>query len=396
VDTIRRDFTRTVTKTTGVQARYSKTCNSVRIAFWYKRIECRETLAIDPTPSNIKYASRLRGEIINAIERNTFCYADYFPESNKAKQFGHVSSRLTIGELLTQFLARVKTTQQPSTYTTYSKGCAAHLMPVFGSILLTELTPMILREWVSSLALTRKTVSNILIPLRAILDEAVNDDLIERNPLERVVLGKLLNKQTINSAYAPDPFDQQERQAILQAASKQARPFFQFAFYSGLRPSELIALEWPDVEWAQNRVHVQRAVVEKKEKCTKTRAGNRFLTLLQPARQALEAQKVHTFRSSKRVFHNPFTGRAWETDGQIRETCWKPLLKQAGVRYRNPYQTRHTYASMLLSAGENMLWVAKQMGHTDTEMVMKVYGKWIPNTNLDSGYQTVKDWSQDC
>lgn len=68
-------------------------------------------------------------------------------------------------------------------------------------------------------------------------------------------------------------------------------------------------------------------------------------------------------------------------------------IKKAGVRYRNPYQTRHTYASMMLSAGENSLWVAKQMGHKDTEMIIKNYGRWIPDTSTLAGYTTVNDWS---
>lgn len=47
------------------------------------------------------------------------------------------------------------------------------------------------------------------------------------------------------------------------------------------------------------------------------------------------------------------------------------------MRYRNPYQTRHTYASTLLSAGANPLYVAKQMGHRDTEMINRHYGRWL-------------------
>jgi|GEM_PF-4414477 len=64
------------------------------------------------------------------------------------------------------------------------------------------------------------------------------------------------------------------------------------------------------------------------------------------------------FMISKRVFHNPRTSEPWETDHQIRRTAWIHTLKKAGVRYRNPYQTRHTYASMMLSGGENIMWVA--------------------------------------
>lgn len=69
-------------------------------------------------------------------------------------------------------------------------------------------------------------------------------------------------------------------------------------------------------------------------------------------------------------------------------------IKKAGVRYRNPYQTRHTYASMMLSAGENPLWVVTQMGHRDTEMIIKHYGRWIPDKSTVAGYQPINDWSQ--
>jgi integrase len=55
------------------------------------------------------------------------------------------------------------------------------------------------------------------------------------------------------------------------------------------------------------------------------------------------------------------------------------------VRYRNPYQIRHTYASTLLTAGANPFRLAVQMRHEDVEMIFKVYGKWI-----DANYQKAK------
>ena len=58
------------------------------------------------------------------------------------------------------------------------------------------------------------------------------------------------------------------------------------------------------------------------------------------------------------------------------------------------YTIRHTYASMMLSAGENSLWVATQMGHKDTEMIIKHYGRWIPDKSTVAGYQPINDWSQ--
>lgn len=53
---------------------------------------------------------------------------------------------------------------------------------------------------------------------------------------------------------------------------------------------------------------------------------------------------------------------------------WQSVLRKAGVRYRNFYQRRHTYASLLLSAGENPMWMASQTGHADWGMIRKGSG----------------------
>jgi len=78
-----------------------------------------------------------------------------------------------------------------------------------------------------------------------------------------------------------------------------------------------------------------------------------------------------------------------ENDHAIRQ-AWAGILRRAGIRYRNPYQTRHTYASMLLTAGENPMWVATQMGHADWGMIRKVYGRWIPANDPLAGSRVAK------
>ena len=125
---------------------------------------------------------------------------------------------------------------------------------------------------------------------------------------------------------------------------------------------------------------------------TKTLSSTREVFLLPPALDALNAQKAHTFLTGKRIFHDSLTNEPWIWPWQIRER-WISVLRQAKVRYRNPYQTRHTYASTLLSNGENMMWVSKQLGHVNTEMVMRTYGRWIPDHSSIAGYQTKNDWS---
>lgn len=62
---------------------------------------------------------------------------------------------------------------------------------------------------------------------------------------------------------------------------------------------------------------------------------------------------------------------------------------KAGVRYRRPYQTRHTYASMMLTAGEPLGWVANQLGHRDLSMLARVYGRWIKSATPYVGNKAV-------
>jgi integrase len=109
---------------------------------------------------------------------------------------------------------------------------------------------------------------------------------------------------------------------------------------------------------------------------------------------ALEAQKAISYSQGGAVFINPRTGKAWETDAQIRKTAWIPALRRARLPYRTAYQTRHTFASLMLSAGENPMWVAQQMGHRDWGMIRKVYGKWISEVDPFAGDRAAKLWSQ--
>ncbi|CZP18476.1 tyrosine-type recombinase/integrase [Legionella pneumophila] len=365
---------------------------TLRISFYYRGVRCFEPLKLEATAANIKYAERLRGEILNAIERGTFSYPDYFPNSKRAHIFGHVQSKITIGELLREFLAEAKLTKEASTYRGYKRVCDGHLLPMFDKVEVQDLQPAILRKWIRGLNCTTKTAANILTPLRAVIEQALVDQYIKENPLNSIIVDKLLNKETKKSDYKPDPFSVDEINAILNESEGQVRLLFQFAFFTGLRVSELIGLRWDDVDWQNQIIHVEETIVYKEAKGPKTEAGVRDVLLLPPALEALEQQKQYTFSQKGRVFHNPQTNKPWETSQQIRRTQWMHILKRAGIRYRNTYQTRHTYASMMLSQGENIMWVSKQLGHVDVEMVIKTYGRWIPDSSSQSGYRPVHDW----
>lgn len=345
----------------------------------YRGMECRETLKLAHTKPNIRYAERLRGEILNAIELGNFDYAKYFPESPQLKKFGlrvPNADQITIGEMLTEQLEQYKRTLAPSTYASYKASTKTHLRQ-FGGTLLSALTPADIRSWIGKQNLKARTIRQVLIPLRSALEQAVNDDLIEFNPLDRVKLNKILTKEARKVEYVVDPFSAAEIHAILGACDGQVRNLLLFAFTTGMRPSEYIALRWSAIDWMSGQVMVERsrAVGVTREE-TKTEAGRRMIDLRQGAIRALQGQKSFTALEDDLVFHDPAISEGWDSLVKLGRR-WKGILRKAGVRHRVLYQTRHTFASTLLSTGVNALYLAKQMGHKDTTMVTRTYGKWI-------------------
>jgi integrase len=249
----------------------------------------------------------------------------------------------------------------------------------------TELSAKDLRKWIMNLSGKRKTIQLILTPIRNAIDLAVTEDVLESNPFDSIKLGKLLAREQRGSLFQADPFDIDEIDQILSACERpQERNMFLFAFLTGMRPSEYIALHWTSVDFGRHRLSVQGAYVDGEMKDTaKTLKGLRAIDLRLGALEALVEQARYTKDAGQLVFLNPLYGKQWAGDKPIHRR-WRRIRAAADVRYRNPYQTRHTFASNLLMLGAIPLYVATQMGHADTTMIVRTYGKWIAE-GVDSG-----------
>ncbi|MGS1116907.1 Arm DNA-binding domain-containing protein [Castellaniella sp. UC4442_H9] len=359
--------------------------SSIQITFQYKGRRCREKIRLKPTPANLKRAERHRAAVLVAIEAGTFDYAATFPDSANAARFADLPGQiLSVEKYLTDWLRDQKKYLKASTHDGYRKIVDYQLIPRLGQLKLTDVKRRDIREWLDELTATNKRLANIQSVLRKALSDAMDDELIEDNPLARWTYRK---KQPPRGRDVVDPFTPEEQQAIIGKCLPTMANQVRFSLWTGLRTSELIALTWDDIDFRRGVIIVDKALTQAAKgevEDTKTRAGRREVKLLGPARAALVAQKTHTYMKGGPVFLHPVKATQWTGDQEIRK-YWVPLLRQAQVRYRRPYQTRHTYASMMLSAGEHPMWVAKQMGHSDWAMIIRVYGKWMPAADEKAG-----------
>lgn len=380
----------------GITIRKHNQSEVIQIFFMYRNVRCREIIPLPPTKDNIRRAELKRNVILAEIEAKTFKYAEHFPDSTKLKLFFTARKKATMGELIEEYYDSYKKMNERghialSTVKLYRR-TANLLLKYFKDIYIHNLEPQHIKNYIELLGadnLTTKTINDRLKFLKAVIKEAIFNGLIAESPFERVNTVKELNKFGSKSSYTVEPFNTAEKEQILNSLSGQFKNTIQFNFWAGLRISELIALKWEDINFETGIIHIQRAKVERELKGTKTKAGKRKIVLLPKAREALLAQLEFT-KGCEFVFNSPYTNKPWGHSNVFGD-YWRRALKRLDIKYRNAYQMRHTYASTLLSNGENVFWLATQMGHETPDMIFEHYGRYIPEGK--NGYNFVGNYN---
>lgn len=348
---------------------------SIQIDFRYKGVRCRERISLAPTPANLKYAKRLKATIEHEIATQTFEYARHFPESPRAQRLPDEVQELR--QALLDYCGSLAGQLQPETVDEYRHDAEIVAAGLKGKTL-QGLTRADVRTWVATLNLTKKRIDNLLIPLRGALNQAVEDGKIQASPLTGFRV-----RRTETPRETIDPFTPTEIAAFKDSA---LAGLWTFWAWTGLRSGEIIALGWDDVDALCETITIRRSVRVGREKTPKTASGNRVVRLLAPARIVLSNR---TRESGGPVFRNPNTDLRWHEDRALARAFRKDCAA-AGVRYRYPYQLRHTFATWALSSGENPKWAATQMGHKDMITFYRVYAKWMAQLDPTAGSKMTK------
>lgn len=347
---------------------------SIRIHFTFEGVAYKETLKTDgkpmpPTPANVKYAHRLADEIRNKIRFGTFVYATYFPASKTATTASGVSLADRLDTWYDSLVGKEASTLKG--YRVARDWWKAKLgnkpaRALVRSDILTALASE--PEW------TGKTRNNKMSALRQAVSLAIADGVMLIDPTAGI-------ESFAHQSPPPDPFDEDETEAIIaglaQHYDEQVARYFGVKFFTGVRTSESLALRWDHVDWRRGTLQVSEAVVLGEHKGRTKTNQVRQVHLNSRALEFLKQQKPSTFlQPHGLVFTDPRTGVRWTDDEPPRELYWRPCLKRLGIRYRSPYETRHTYATMMLMAGMAPAYAARQLGHS-VEMFLRTYAKWL-------------------
>lgn len=388
---------------------------SLRIEFSYRGVRCKETLGIPATKTNVKHAAGLLATVKHEIKLGTFNYVARFPNSKTAKKFGGSRLQQAISlEQLKSLYTKIKYIDLgPQTADRYTTALNECINTLGKDRFISSLMPDDISNLRAELVATRKpsTCNHYLATFRGLLEYAQQNEYTDKDLVSATKRFKI-------GRTTPDPLSIEEYNQIIEKGCRfeTHKNLVTVALYTGMRTGELCALAWEDVDLQKGIINVCRNITKDREfKLPKTGEA-RIIKLLPPAVEALKAQKALTglwpevsitkitgpkesVTETVRSVFRPAAAAPYKDHRMSQEpfyrtssanVLWKKLLTRAGVRVRNVYQTRHTYACWNLTAHGNIAFIAKQMGHTDYSMLVKVYGRWMEDA---SDSESEKIWN---
>jgi len=362
--------------------------DAVRIRFTWRYRRC-ETLPYPQTAKGIKAAADLRSQVISLAKHgvlNEEKYAELFPNSSYATE--NASEKITFGEYAQTWLDSREIVE--GTRDNYRGTMNRYWMPALSRIAMVDITSMLLRKIIGATEWGGKTVKrSAIVRLKALFNTAVRDEVIARNPSDPIQL-PARNKKVI------DPFTAEEADKIIEwmyanftgKAVRIYAAYFEFAFYSGMRTGELMALRWDEIDMAARTAHVCRIVVGGEvEERTKTKYA-RTVMLNSRALGALAHAKgiagerdddLRRVRKSSQYVFQPSGSSEYIRRVATPASHFAKALEALKIRGRNPYNCRHTYATMCLMASMNPAFIAGQLGHS-VQVLLSTYARWLSST----------------
>ena len=364
--------------------------------FRFKGHRCRERTGLPDNELNRRKLGQYCERMEAQITLGQFDFCKTFPNSSRCEVFSRQALReaaLVAGCPLFSHFAELwfneKTAEwRTSQIETVRSILNVHLLPCFGDkpvSLIDKAAIMAFRAQISQRSgrggkrISASRVNHIMTPLRMLLNEAA--DRFEFTSPWRNIKALRVPRTDIQ------PFSMAEISQILGTVRADFRYYYTVRFFTGLRSSEIHGLTWRHVDFERRQILVYQALVRDELIQTKTDGSYRAVAMNELVYQALQAQKASAHKGSPKLDDFVFCSRNGNPldDRNVANRVWYPILRFLGLEKRKPYQTRHTAATLWLASGESPEWIARQLGHTSTNMLFRVYSRYIPNASRQDG-----------
>ncbi|MFP6137122.1 tyrosine-type recombinase/integrase [Helicobacter pylori] len=214
----------------------------------------------------------------------------------------------------------------------------------------------------------KNTIHNLNANLKSFLEFCEQEGFLEKSPYFAITL------KNAQEAKAIEPFSLEEVKTLLEnAPSIRLKAFLAVAFLTGMRTGEQLALMWEDIDFNEKTITINKSLNELGQITTpKNKPSIREVDLLKPVAKILKELKESEPANKKFVFIS------MPKRSTMFQRAFRSLLRVVNLKERKLYTTRHTFASLMLSQGEEAMWVSKTLGHKDLNTTYRTYSHYIP------------------
>ena len=363
--------------------------------FHYRGVRCKEQTALPDTPGNRKLVEALARRVDKEIRKGTFDYASLFPDSPRAAKFeehtpaavggGHADHPTpTFAEFAELWVIESSPRWRAQYRQEVRKTLDGIVLPALGEKPLATIdrghllgfqAEIAKRQGRNGQSVSARRINKLMGLVKTILNEGC-----DRHGLQSP--GRTL-KRLKQGRTEVMPFSLEEVELLIARIREDYRPYLTVRLLTGLRTGEADGLQWEDIDFAAGHFRVERTHSRNGDGGTKTEGSRRVIPMVPQVRAAFEAQRARAVEGCPWVFHSQY-GNPMDAVN-FTNRIWYPLLRNLGLKKRPPYQMRHTAATLMLAAGENPEWVANVLGHSTTEMLFRVYSRFVPNLTRSDG-----------
>lgn len=307
---------------------------------------------------------------------------------------GLEGAEITLDEFLDRWLeTAAKPRLREKSYRGYESLLRRYVRPTLGERNLATLCPLDIQATHQQLVergLSSRTIRYAHSVLRSAMRQAIRWGLLSQDPTDGAQLPRL-GRREMRVLTA-----EQSRAFLSEALKTHYGPVFALALTTGMRPSEYLALKWPDLDWDRGTVSVVRTLEKVSEgwRFAETkRARSRRIIKLQEwvlgTLKNLQARKIHrggcSWPEAGELVFTTSASRPIHSDKLAKR--FKGILRQAGLPPIRLYDLRHTAATLALTAGVPPKVVAEQLGHASAAFTLDVYSHLLPHMQDQAAIQ---------
>nr|DAM46223.1 MAG TPA: Integrase [Caudoviricetes sp.] len=293
-------------------------------------------------------------------------------------------SKITLADFLDQWLEAKEHDIDPDTLAGYKRDIRLHVLPHIGTIQLNKLKKITLQKYVNTLTKETgtRTVNYTLMILRQALSQAVEWELLAKNPADKLMYERYEAPEKIIWT------DEEFSRFLNSAQTSRFYPIYILIITTGMRRGEILALEWSDIDFETNTISITKSLnAERIIKKPKTPTSVRNLII-----PDFVADILRDHHKQQKKWYMA-SGIRPETDAVFTTTngtylfprnvlrAFKQDCRDAGVPVVDLHSLRHLHVSVLLNEGVDIKRIQHQVGHAKPSTTVNVYSHLINKTD---------------